>query len=180
MFENININLAGLNFTGQYTSGDRQVISVTDLLSEGPIQGLVDSQSSIYLNDDRVAPLSQAGNAYSTTPATVRLTNNSTQAVIVSAGATPVIEATNGDKYLIVRGVHTIYVTASNGSRSDSNANVTAKLTTVNNAAFFTNNMISSGSEDLETLVPARLTIVGKGTSGSLAENWLQTDFLYL
>jgi hypothetical protein len=76
MFENININLAGLNFTGQYTSGDRQVISVTDLLSEGPIQGLVDSQSSIYLNDDRVAPLSQAGNAYSTTPATVRLTNN--------------------------------------------------------------------------------------------------------
>ena len=35
---------------------------------------------------------------------------------------------------------------------------------------FFTNNMISSGSEDLETLVPARLTIVGKGTSGSLVE----------
>lgn len=56
MFDNINIRLAGLDMTGQYTSGDRQVISITDLLSEGPIQGLVDSQSSIYLNDDRVAP----------------------------------------------------------------------------------------------------------------------------
>ncbi len=170
MFENINIQIAGLDMTGQYTSGDRQVISITDLLSEGPIQGLVDSQSSIYLNDDRVAPLSQSGNAYSATAATVRLTNNSTQAVIVSAGSTPVIEATNGDKYLIVRGVHKIYVNATNGSRSDSNGNVTAKLTTVNNAGFFTNNMISSGSEDLETLVPARLTIVGRGTSGSLVE----------
>ena len=170
MFDNINIRLAGLDMTGQYTSGDRQVISITDLLSEGPIQGLVDSQSSIYLNDDRVAPLSQSGNAYSATAATVRLTNNSTQAVIASAGSTPVIESTNGDKYLIVRGVHTIYVNATNGSRSDSNGNVTAKLTTVNNAAFFTNNMISSGSENLETLVPARLTIVGAGTSGSLVE----------
>jgi hypothetical protein len=37
MFENINIRLAGLDMTGQYTSGDRQVISITDLLSEGPI-----------------------------------------------------------------------------------------------------------------------------------------------
>ena len=170
MFDNINIRLAGLDMTGQYTSGDRQVISITDLLSEGPVQGLVDSQSSIYLNDDRVAPLSQSGNAYSATAATVRLTNNSTQAVIASAGSTPVIESTNGDKYLIVRGVHTIYVNAANGSRSDSNGNVTAKLTTVDNAAFFTNNMISSGSENLETLVPARLTIVGRATSGSLVE----------
>lgn len=170
MFENINIDLAGIDRTGQYTSGDRQVISITDLISEGPIYGLVDAQASIYLNDDRAAPFSQAGNSYSSTPAKVRLTSNSNSAVIVGGGSTPIVSATNGDKYLIVRGVHTVYVTATNGSTSDANGNVTATLTTNSNSSFFTNSMISSGSSDLSTLVPARLTVTAGTTSGSLVE----------
>jgi hypothetical protein len=169
MFENLG-NLAAINLTGQHTSGDRQIISVTDLISEGPIYGLVDAQASVYLNDDRVAPLSQAGNSYSSTSARVRLTSGSSSAVIVGGGSTPVVTATNGDKYLIVRGVHKVYVNATNGSTSASNGNVTATLTTNGNSNFFADNMISSASSDLGTLIPARLTVAAGATSGTLVE----------
>jgi len=169
MFENLG-NLAAINFTGQHTSGDRQIISVTDLISEGPIYGLVDAQASVYLNDDRVAPLSQAGNSYNSTSARVRLSSGSSSAIIVGGGSAPVVNATNGDKYLIVRGVHTVYINATNGSTSESNGNVTATLTTNGNSNFFADNMISSGSSDLGTLIPARLTATVGATSGTLIE----------
>ena len=172
MFENItNLALAGIDRTGQYSSGDRQVISITDLISEGPVYGLVNSLSSIYLNDDRVAPFSQSGNLFSATAAKVQLTFGSATATIINSGSTtPVLASTNGDKYLIVRGVHKINVTATGGSRSESNGNVTATLTTAGSANFFTADMVSSGSADLGTLVPARLTVVGGNESGSIVE----------
>ena len=122
------------------------------------------------MNDDRAAPFSQSGNSYSSTPTKVRLTSNSNSAVVIGGGSTPIVSAENGDKYLIVRGVHTVYVNATNGSTSDANGNVTAKLTTNGNSNFFTTNMVSSGSSDLSTLVPARLTTTTGTTSGSLVE----------
>ena len=69
--EQDNVGPAGNNATVQYSSGDKQIISVTDLISEGPIQGLVDAQASVFLNDDRVAPLSQAASTYSQSSATI-------------------------------------------------------------------------------------------------------------
>ena len=94
---------AGANTVTQYSSGDKQIISVTDLISEGPIYGLVDAQASVFLNDDRAAPLSQAATYASQTAVKVNLTQNSTTATISNGGTTPIIEATNGDKFLIVR-----------------------------------------------------------------------------
>ena len=149
-------NAAGLNATRVYTSGDKQIISITDLISEGPIYGLVDAQASVFLNDDRAAPLDQAATYASQTAATVRLTQNSTTAT-VSASSPPILAAENGDKYLLVRSVQTIYVTASNGSSSDANGNTVVTLTTTNNTAFFNDSMISSNSGSFDTQVPARL-----------------------
>ena len=45
-----NLGNTGLNQT--YSSGDRQTISVTDIISEGPIQGLVEGGKSVLLNND--------------------------------------------------------------------------------------------------------------------------------
>ena len=41
----------------QTSQKDRQTIAITDIISEGPIYGLVDGAASVYLNDDRVVPL---------------------------------------------------------------------------------------------------------------------------
>ena len=163
------LNPAGLNLIQQYDRGDKQIISVTDLISEGPIHGLVDAQASVYLNDDRAAPLNQAGNPYSQTGALVQLSYGSATATIVNSSTTPIIESTTGDKYLIVRGVHTIYATASNGSTSDINGNTTATLTTNNNAYFFTDSMLSEPSADISTTVPVNLKLTNTSSAGQVA-----------
>jgi len=148
---------AGANAVTQYSSGDRQVIAITDVISEGPIYGLVEGQASVFLNDDRAAPLSQAAKNVSQTAVKINLTQNSTTATISNGGTNPIVEATNGDKYIIVRGVSSIYVTASNGSTSNANGNTTATLTTQDNAAFFNDTMLSSPSDSPESNVPIRL-----------------------
>jgi hypothetical protein len=60
-----------------------QSISITDVISEGPIHGLVAGSASIYLNDDRAQPLEYAVETYARTPATVLLTQNETEASFV-------------------------------------------------------------------------------------------------
>ena len=47
----------------QTSQKDRQTIAITDIISEGPIYGLVDGAASVYLNDDRVVPLAQAASS---------------------------------------------------------------------------------------------------------------------
>ena len=145
---------------------DRQTISLVDIISEGPIYGLVDGASSVYLNDDRVVPLSESGNFYSQSAASIALVNGSATATISGGGTAPIIESENGDKYLIVRkGFGQAYVTASNGSAGTTDYNITATLTVVDNASFFTSAMVST-PVDIETHVPARLGIITGGGVG--------------
>ena len=145
---------------------DRQTISVTDLIAEGPIYGLVDGAASVYLNDDRVLPLSEAATFHSQGPAFVALTNGSTTATISGGGITPIIESQNGDKYLIVRkGRGQVFVTASNGSAGTDDFNITATLTTVDSASFFNSSMVSS-PVDIDTHIPARLGVINSGGVG--------------
>jgi predicted phage tail protein len=169
MFDQSHLNNAGFNVIQQYDRGDKQIISVTDLISEGPIYGLVDAQASVYLNDDRAAPLNQSANPYNQTGAMVQLSYGSTTATIVNSTATPIIASTNGDKYLIVRAVHAVYGTASNGSTSDVNANTTATLTTNNNSSFFTDSMLSEPSTDISATVPVNLRLVTTSSAGQVS-----------
>ena len=138
---------------------DRQTIAVTDLLSEGPIYGLVDGQASVFLNDDRAAPLSQAASPRSSTALRVTLTNGSTSATITNGGSNPLVVTANGKKYLIVRagsGIQT--VTASNSSAGTSDGAVVTTLTTTDGSNFFTDAMLSTAGATLESHVPFRLT----------------------
>jgi len=145
---------------------DRQTISVVDIISEGPIYGLVDGASSVYLNDDRAVPLSESGNFYSQSAVSIALVNGSATATISAGGTAPIIESENGDKYLIVRkGFGQAYVTASNGSAGTTDYNITATLTVVDNASFFTSAMVST-PVDIDTHVPARLGIITGGGVG--------------
>ncbi|MGY8865857.1 MAG: hypothetical protein ACKVJK_09520, partial [Methylophagaceae bacterium] len=74
------INLDGLDLDFSHLALDRQTISITDLISEGPIYGLVDGAASVYLNDDRAVPHTESGNYNSQSAARVTLTNGSTSA----------------------------------------------------------------------------------------------------
>ena len=130
----------------------RQTITVTDLISEGPIEGLVDGQASIYLNDDRAAPLSQATTPASLSKASISLTNNSATATI-SDGT--IVLADNGKKYLIVKkGQGSIDVTATDAGAASDNGVIHCTLTA--GSSFFTTAMVSSPS-NISSYVPCRL-----------------------
>lgn len=93
--------IKGLHFPNfdvdfSYLAKDRQTISITDLIAEGPIYGLVDGAASVYLNDDRAVPLSEASSYYSQSAASAALTNGSTSATISGAGANPIIQSEAG------------------------------------------------------------------------------------
>ena len=153
-------------YNGESNLKDRQTISVTDLIAEGPIYGLVDGAASVYLNDDRILPLSEASTFHSQGPASVALTNGSTTATISGGGVAPIIESQNGDKYLIVRkGRGQVFVNASNGSAGTDDYIITATLTTVDNASFFISSMVST-PEDIDTHIPARLGVINSGGVG--------------
>ena len=130
----------------------RQTITVTDLISEGPIEGLVDGQASIYLNDDRAAPLSQAATPASLSKASISLTNNSATATI-SDGT--IVLADNGKKYLIVKkGQGSVDVTATDAGAASDNGVIHCTLTA--GSSFFTTAMVSSPS-GIASYVPCRL-----------------------
>jgi len=176
------MSIAGLNFRGMGISGinqqflkDRQTISVTDVISEGPIYGLVDGAASVFLNDDRAVPLSEAGSFYSQSAALATFTAGSTSVTISGAGANPIIQSDAGDKYLIVRGGHgQKSVVATNGSAGTANYAITATLTTSDGSSFFNDAMIST-PVDVDTHVPARLGIVAAGGvgDGAFGEGWI-------
>ena len=122
---------------------DRQTIAVTDLLSEGPIYGLVDGQASVFLNDDRAAPLGQAGGSRSRTALRINLTNGSTSATITNGGANPLTVSANGKKYLTIRGgAGTQTVIASNSAAGTDNGAIVTTLTTTGGASLFTDAMV--------------------------------------
>ena len=155
-------------FLKSVRSADRQSIAVTDLISEGPVYGLVDGQASVYLNDDRVAPLSSAPVRASTGPMSVTLTNGSTTATITgNVVDNPLLAAEYGDKYLIVRGGNgTTTVTAAVTTNGVADGNNSTPITT--SSTFFTNAMRTAPSEkgSLEGFVPARLLPkAGSGTT---------------
>ena len=81
-----------------------QFVSVTDVLSEGPIYGLVDGGASVFLNNDRSVPLVNSAQLFTQTAAVVTLTQGSTSATVSNTtGLRNILIPTAGTKYLIVR-----------------------------------------------------------------------------
>ena len=89
----------GRSLTGQ----SRQTLTVTDLICEGPIQGLVDGPFSIFLNDDRAVPDTETTLTTADGPISVALTNGSTTATLSSNAPDDLILEAEGKKYLIVK-----------------------------------------------------------------------------
>lgn len=107
-------------WTGQYggpsssTSqrGERyQTIHVSDMISEGPIYGLVEGESSIYLNNVRIKPFSQSSLSninFEGERQKLTLNNSTTATVINEADKIEPPLPNTGSKYLILRGITSI------------------------------------------------------------------------
>ena len=51
---------------GIFRGNTKQTVTITDIICEGPIAGLVQGQSSVFLNDDRAVPLALGSENYAT------------------------------------------------------------------------------------------------------------------
>ena len=104
---------AGSINTGR-VSGTQDIL-FTDIISEGPIYGLVDGGNSVYLDDDPAQLDSQAATRLSDTPVEFVFTNGSANVTINKNGYTKNIEAdlANGAAYLVVRNYKSSAGTAS-------------------------------------------------------------------
>jgi hypothetical protein len=81
----IEYNLASKYAVSAGTSSgvqQHQYVSITDIICEGPIQGLVNGTSSIYIGNDRLNRLEVGVKCFSQTAATITLTAGSTSATI--------------------------------------------------------------------------------------------------
>ena len=102
------------------TGQARQTLTVTDLICEGPIEGLVDGPFSIFLDDDRAVPDTETTLSTADGPITVALANGSTTATISSNAPDDLILEAEGKKYLIVKeiaGPIAVTVSRLSGSR---------------------------------------------------------------
>ena len=88
-----------------------QVVSITDIISEGPIEGLPHGKASIYLDNSPAARLDQGGVALSNTGATFSMTSGSATVNTANLQENLVdwssADAGAGEKYLVIRGLHT-------------------------------------------------------------------------
>lgn len=141
-----------------------QSISVTDIISEGPIHGLLAGAASIYLNDDRAQPLEYAVETYARTPATVLLTQGQTETSFVGlleeTARNPLEPAL---KQLLVRsGWGSTTVTLSQGAPNEYRTSRLNHLTTTD-VGFFQPGMVTTATQRASTtgsitkFSPARL-----------------------
>ena len=141
-----------------------QSISITDVISEGPIHGLVAGAASIYLNDDRAQPLEYAIENYARTPATVLLTQGETEASFVGLIEETIRNAEEPTlKQLLVRsGWGSTMVTLSQAAPNEYRTSRLNHLTTTE-VGFFQPGMVTiatqraSTTESITKFSPARL-----------------------
>ena len=110
--------------SGGASAANLQDILFTDIISEGPIYGLVDGGNSVYLNDDPGQVTAQTFIRTSETPVDFDFTNNSTSVIIDKNGYTKTIEAdtTNGSKFIIVRNYATSSASVAKSSTGSANS----------------------------------------------------------
>lgn len=139
-----------------------QNISITDIISEGPIYGLVDSTASVYLGGARAESTTIAAQSVSRGTLRIKLTQGSHIALIsngtIHRGAYVADLNNPTQRYLILRnGYGSTTVSCSQGVPLQSNVRAINLVSTVN---FFTDDMITNPQDLIDTnfkVTPARL-----------------------
>lgn len=154
----------GIGHPISMNSNDSQNITIIDLISEGPIQGLVQGSASVFLNNDRVIEPSASSQQLSRRAITISLTQNSSTATLNNTTNTQEIslnpEVGGTTRLAIRRGLNTSVVEV------DSYHENTQTLKTT--STFFTDSMVTTAADigGNSDVVPARLMPI-PGTSNT-------------
>ena len=131
---------SGIEIPISINSNDRQTIVVTDLLSEGPIHGLVQGAASVFLDNDRMIEPSVATERLSTTAVTITLTQGSSTATVNNSNSTEPVtmnpEAGGTTNLVIRNGMGSTNVTLVQRGRGRHSVHTSS--------SFFTDAMIST------------------------------------
>ena len=139
-----------------------QNIAITDIISEGPIYGLVDSTASVYLGGSRAESTTIAAQSVSRSVLRVNLTKDQIVGTISNGTVHRDQQAAYGDnppqRYLILRnGYGSTTVTCSQGVPLQSNVRAINLVSAVD---FFTDTMVTNPQDLIDTnfkVTPARL-----------------------
>jgi hypothetical protein len=139
------------NVLEQVSTGSKeQTILITDIISEGEIEGLVHGDSSVYLNNDPIISLG-ASPYRSSGPLSISL--NATTTATVSTGADGIFKAIKGTdpKFLIVHDLYSGTVTLSGhsvvGGTSNFRVGRAQQYTLTSADPLFNSDMEHSGSD---------------------------------
>ena len=150
------------------SAAQSQLIAVTDIISEGPIEGLVDGASSVFLNDDRAESLVIAPQSISKGPIRLSLVNGSPTATIQNGLIVPMV--TESPYFIIRNGLGTETVTLTQNPYARTNTKVN-QITTL--APFFSQAMVTGlvhrTGEEFRA-VPVRLNKPGTQYEGIIYE----------
>lgn len=157
-------SLSGAGAKYSSNQSDSQILTVTDIISEGPIQGLVDGAASIYLNNDRLVPSHAAGSNNSRGPITISLTNGSNAVTFnnLPTGVVPKVKSPGSTNHVhvLVRGGH-----PNSGQTVTADYTSRQKQLLKTSSSYFVDSMITTPEKRTkpELLVPARLKKVSGG-----------------
>ncbi len=107
--------------------GDRQFVSVTDVLSEGPIEGLVNGTNSVFLNNDTLDDIDSTPKSLSRAEMVLRLTKGSKDGSVINANLTSpfpdlsdseIMDDNNGEMYVLVRNSYGAGIVTATNNRS--------------------------------------------------------------
>lgn len=190
---------------GNLSRGDSQDLIVTDIISEGPIQGLVNGLPSVYLNDDSIDSLIGNSSRYTNvttseppsqnivhqaqSPTLINLTSGSTAASLsnIPEGEIPVSLEEGIETHLVIRGgkgsiqVSLAYV-------GESGLSNIAKIVLTSASSFFADHMIetihnttNNVSYPILSRIPVNLTSsngeIWEGRLVARSSNGLTADF---
>lgn len=159
----------------------QQTISITDVISEGPIQGLVGNGAGVYLNDDSIFPEANAGISTAIDNVQVTLTNGAS--TITINPALPSEEVGNGYRLLAVRAVDTTTVQTIGNVATDDTGRHSVPLTIA--SAFFDDEMIGATVETarlkidaLDLVVPGFISARSSATQATFVPTTADTATL--
>ncbi len=163
-------NIASQNRAVSGVASRQQRISVTDVISEGPIQGLVGGGAGVYLDDDSMFPQVSSGISAAINQLQVTLTNGAS--TITFNPTIPQGQPEQSMRVLSVRAVDTTTILSVGSVTTDDNGRQSVPLTTL--SSFFTDKMIRNGGMEAARLKIDALNLSIPGyivsrTSGTVA-----------
>ena len=151
------------SLAGAISSSNEQTILVSDIISEGPIQGLVGGGAGIFINNDALQSAEQS--AYSAQSGVTATFTANSPTVTVNTGTSTFNAAvgSEGKKYIMAYGVYSTSVTMSN-------------ITAPTASYVYTGNYLDGGGGDVQRVAIGGSTTLTRTGGSQIAADWAHPE----